>query len=243
MAHKRWQWQADGKNQQNTDQPTRRVNHGSFTGHAHHDATVGSNQPSGGPKKLPLPPQSPRNDLKSATSNLHREPTSGYGKEDEDENENANNNANAPHLGASSDLADILSSEELTAMEKFEKSFRDQTGAAFPTQPNDPLARARNRKTIPVRPAKQSDHVISFTLPDTEEWITFGDVDVQGRRVIKTACFAKIIEKMTANVPLVEMDDVLLCYHSFCLAGELLDALIVRYDSPSKEDEKTVKLR
>lgn len=250
---KRWQWQVDGKGQQNTEQPTRRVNHGSFTGHAHHDATVG-NSPSGGPKKLPQPPQSPRNnDLKSATSNLQREMTMGtaninhhnHNERDDDERDDAY------ALGQSQgerDLADILPSEELMAMEKFEKSFRDQTGQLLGASggqygSGDALTKARNRKTIPVRPAKQSDHVLSFSLPDTEEWITFGEVDVQGKRVVKTACFAKIIEKMTANVPLVEMDDVLLCYHSFCLAGELLDALILRYDSPSREDEKTVRLR
>lgn len=256
MAHKRWQWQVDGKNPQNQNaetHPNRRVNHGSFPGQAH-DAVVVGNSPSQ-PKKLPQPPQSPRNELKSATSNLtlHRENMNNANNAEHDEDEDDAGSAKHAHsthatsthpsnLGTTADLAEILSSEELTAMEKFEKSFRDQTGLVGQL-PGGPSG-ARNRKTIPVRPAKQSEHVVSFALPDTEEWVTFvADTDSHGKKVVKTACFAKIIEKMTANVPLVDMDDVLLCYHSFCLAGELLDALIVRYDSPSKEDEKAVRLR
>lgn len=39
------------------------------------------------------------------------------------------------------------------------------------------------------------------------------------------------------------MDEVLLCYHSFCLADDIMEALILRYDTPSQEDGKTVKLR
>lgn len=39
------------------------------------------------------------------------------------------------------------------------------------------------------------------------------------------------------------MDEVLLCYHSFCLADDIMEALMLRYDTPSQEDGKTVKLR
>lgn len=63
-----------------------------------------------------------------------------------------------------------------------------------------PYSQPRNRKTIPVKVEKARHHIIDFTLPDSEEYITFSD---ENKRVVKTACFSKIIEKMTANVPLI----------------------------------------
>lgn len=65
-----------------------------------------------------------------------------------------------------------------------------------------PYALPRNRKTIPIKVEKARHHVIDFTLPDSEEYITFSD---ENKRIVKTACFSKIIEKMTANVPLIGM--------------------------------------
>lgn len=85
-------------------------------------------------------------------------------------------------------------------------------------------------------------HVIDFKAPDTEPYVTFTMTE-GSRKMVKTATFSKIIEKMTANVPLVDLDDVLLCYHSFCVADEFLDALILRYHEPAGEDEKSVRLR
>jgi hypothetical protein len=55
-------------------------------------------------------------------------------------------------------------------------------------------------KTMPKRLDKPK-HLIDFKSPDDDAHVTF--TVVEGRKMVRTATFSKIIEKMTTNAPAI----------------------------------------
>lgn len=80
--------------------------------------------------------------------------------------------------------------------------------------------------------------MFDFTLPDSDATIIYRDA---GKSEVKASTFSKLIEKLTSENHIIDLDDFLLTYRSFSTAEELVRALVERYHYIGKD--KAAQLR
>lgn len=89
--------------------------------------------------------------------------------------------------------------------------------------------------SIPESVRVEKEKSFDFSVPDSDKVILFRDPE---KTSIKACSLAKLIEKMTISAPIVDVDDFLLTYRSFCGPDELLACLFARYHFLKKQQQE-----